>query len=114
MISQMGREGREGGKRVRDEKRGGGKGGRERGRKIRKGVGREGGKLILLICYFSVLSAEAAKVEAVRSGELGKALELAKKEIDGERKKRMSLERECAVYQSQLEVRLNTLDQITL
>ena len=41
----------------------------------------------------------------MQSGELGKALELAKKEMGGERKKRISLERECAVYQSQLEVR---------
>lgn len=45
---------------------------------------------------------EGAGVEGARAGELRK---LAKKELEEEKRKRISLERECAVYQSQLEVR---------
>lgn len=47
---------------------------------------------------------DASETEGVGSGELRKAVELEKKAMEGERAKRVSLERECAIYQSQLEV----------
>lgn len=52
----------------------------------------------------SVIPPAGAKVEGVGSRELRKALQLAKKELEVEKVKNMSLERECVVYQSQLEV----------
>jgi hypothetical protein len=50
-------------------------------------------------------SADGATVEGAWSGD---SLDLAKKDLDRERKKRISLERECAVYQAQLEVSNST------
>lgn len=76
----------------------GGRGGREKQRD----------KVVFVPSFFSVIAAEGANVEGVWSGELRKALELAKKEMEGEKKKRISLERECAVYESQLEVICNS------
>ena len=62
--------------------------------------------IALIYPFFScsVIPPEGAKVEGVGSKELRKALQLAKKELEVERAKNMSLERECVVYQSQLEV----------
>lgn len=51
----------------------------------------------------SVIPPEGARVEGAGSRELRKALQLAKKELEVEKVKNMSLERECVVYQSQLE-----------
>lgn len=42
--------------------------------------------------------------EGMGSDETRKALELARKEAEEEKARRMSLERECVIYQSQLEV----------
>lgn len=41
--------------------------------------------------------------EGTLSGELRKAHQLTKKELEGEKRRRISFQRECAVYQSQLE-----------
>lgn len=54
--------------------------------------------------FFSVLPVEGAEVQGSGSKELRRTLEETEKELGGEKGKRMSLERECVVYQSQLEV----------
>ena len=49
-----------------------------------------------------MLPAQGGEVEGNGSGELRRDMERMKKEVDGERAKRIHLEKECAVYQSQL------------